>query len=368
MPTQILSPLPGTFYRKPAPDKPPFKSDGDQVAVGEVIGLIEVMKSFIEVHADAAGKIPAVPRRQRRPGDGGPAARRGRVSMAISRAADCQSRRNCRARPAGGARTGHATIQVHSAADADSLAVRMADEAVNIGPPSAAKCYLNSGDYRRRAQTGAERDTSRLRISLGECRLRGRCRGDGPRLRGSARPDTIRTMGDKAAARSAAQRRAFPSCPARRARSTIPPRRGAGGGNRLSGNGQSRRGRRRARHSRRRAPAALEAAFDQAAAEAKAAFGDGALYLEKFIPRARHIEVQVLGDGVDAVHFSSANARFSDGGRKSGRRPVAIVLTPAIRAALCDSAVALAKSVGYRGAGTLEYLYDDQSGSSTSSR
>jgi acetyl-CoA carboxylase biotin carboxyl carrier protein len=54
---QILSPLPGTFYRKPAPDKPPFKSEGDTVAVGEVIGLIEVMKSFIEVHADASGKI-----------------------------------------------------------------------------------------------------------------------------------------------------------------------------------------------------------------------------------------------------------------------------------------------------------------------
>jgi len=55
--SQILSPLPGTFYRKPAPDKPPFKADGDMVAVGEVIGLIEVMKSFIEVHADASGKI-----------------------------------------------------------------------------------------------------------------------------------------------------------------------------------------------------------------------------------------------------------------------------------------------------------------------
>jgi len=54
---QILSPLPGTFYRKPAPDKPAFKADGDTVAVGEVIGLIEVMKSFIEVHADASGKI-----------------------------------------------------------------------------------------------------------------------------------------------------------------------------------------------------------------------------------------------------------------------------------------------------------------------
>jgi acetyl-CoA carboxylase biotin carboxyl carrier protein len=55
--TEILSPLPGTFYRKSAPDKPAFKTEGDTVAIGDVIGLIEVMKSFIEVHADAAGKI-----------------------------------------------------------------------------------------------------------------------------------------------------------------------------------------------------------------------------------------------------------------------------------------------------------------------
>jgi acetyl-CoA carboxylase biotin carboxyl carrier protein len=54
---QILSPLPGTFYRKPAPDKPSYKSDGDKVAAGEVIGLVEVMKSFNEVKADIAGKI-----------------------------------------------------------------------------------------------------------------------------------------------------------------------------------------------------------------------------------------------------------------------------------------------------------------------
>ncbi len=53
----ILSPLPGTFYRRPAPDKPPFKAEGDDVALGDVIGLIEVMKSFIEVHADVAGKL-----------------------------------------------------------------------------------------------------------------------------------------------------------------------------------------------------------------------------------------------------------------------------------------------------------------------
>jgi len=57
MAKQILSPLPGTFYRKLAPDKPPYKKEGDTVAVGDVIGLIEVMKSFHEVKADIAGRI-----------------------------------------------------------------------------------------------------------------------------------------------------------------------------------------------------------------------------------------------------------------------------------------------------------------------
>ena len=54
---QILSPLPGTFYRKPAPDQPPFKEVGDSVAVGDVIGLVEVMKSFHEVKAEVAGTV-----------------------------------------------------------------------------------------------------------------------------------------------------------------------------------------------------------------------------------------------------------------------------------------------------------------------
>jgi acetyl-CoA carboxylase biotin carboxyl carrier protein len=57
MPKELLAPLPGVFYRKPAPDKPAYKSEGDMVAVGDVVGLIEVMKSFIEVHAEAGGKI-----------------------------------------------------------------------------------------------------------------------------------------------------------------------------------------------------------------------------------------------------------------------------------------------------------------------
>ena len=54
---QILSPLPGTFYRKPAPDQPSYKEEGDSLAEGEVIGLVEVMKSFNEVKADSGGKV-----------------------------------------------------------------------------------------------------------------------------------------------------------------------------------------------------------------------------------------------------------------------------------------------------------------------
>ena len=54
---QVLSPLPGTFYRKPAPDQPPFKEEGDPVAAGDVIGLVEVMKSFHEVKADSSGTV-----------------------------------------------------------------------------------------------------------------------------------------------------------------------------------------------------------------------------------------------------------------------------------------------------------------------
>jgi len=54
---QILSPLPGTFYRRSAPDQPVYKSEGDTIAVGDVIGLVEVMKSFNEVKVTVAGKI-----------------------------------------------------------------------------------------------------------------------------------------------------------------------------------------------------------------------------------------------------------------------------------------------------------------------
>ena len=77
-PRPISAPLPGTFYRKPAPDKPPFKADGDTVAEGDTIGLIEVMKSFNEVKAERSRQDRPLPDRQRGGGDGRSADRRDR--------------------------------------------------------------------------------------------------------------------------------------------------------------------------------------------------------------------------------------------------------------------------------------------------
>ena len=54
---QVVSPLPGIFYRRPSPEAPPYKKEGDRVKEGDVIGLVEVMKQFTEVQADAAGKV-----------------------------------------------------------------------------------------------------------------------------------------------------------------------------------------------------------------------------------------------------------------------------------------------------------------------
>jgi acetyl-CoA carboxylase biotin carboxylase subunit len=107
---------------------------------------------------------------------------------------------------------------------------------------------------------------------------------------------------------------------------------------------------------------AFETAFDQAGAEAKAAFGDGALYLEKFIARARHIEVQIVGDGREVVHLFERECSLQRRRQKIWEEAPSSALSPAAREKLCASAVALARSVGYRGAGTLEYLYDDTTG------
>jgi acetyl-CoA carboxylase, biotin carboxylase subunit len=255
---------------------------------------------------------------------------------------------------------GMTTIQVHSTADAESLAVKMADKAFNIGPPHASRSYLNIQAILEAAEaTGAEAVHPGYGFLSENAAFADAVESAGLVFVGPS-GTTIRTMGDKAAARVAAEKVRVPVLPGSEGRVAD-----LGEARRIAGDigypvmikasaGGGGRGIRVVE-----AGESLEAAFDKASAEAKAAFGDGGLYLEKFIARARHIEVQVLGDGRDAIHCFERECSLQRRRQKIWEEAPSIALSPDVREALCASAVALAKSVFYRGAGTIEYLYDD---------
>jgi acetyl-CoA carboxylase, biotin carboxylase subunit len=252
------------------------------------------------------------------------------------------------------------TIQVYSAADAESLAVKMADQAINIGPPHAAKSYLNISAILEAAEaTGADAIHPGYGFLSENAAFADAVEAAGLVFVGPT-GSTIRVMGDKAGARAAAKKAGVPVVPGSEGRVDdltrarvvaaeigypVMVKASAGGGGRGIRIVENAEG--------------LEAAFDQAAAEAKAAFGDGGLYLEKFIARARHIEVQVLGDGRDAIHCYERECSLQRRRQKVWEEAPSLALKQDIRESLCASAVQLAKSVAYRGAGTLEFLYDD---------
>jgi acetyl-CoA carboxylase, biotin carboxylase subunit len=255
------------------------------------------------------------------------------------------------------------TVAVFSDADKDSLAVRFADEAVRIGPPQAAKSYLDG-----EAIIAAARQSGAGAIHPGYGFLSENARfADAVAAAGlvfvGPSAETIRTMGDKAAARAAAQAAGVPIVPGtegevadlaqalgetRRIGFPVMLKASAGGGG---------RGIRVAADE-----AEFEHHFHTAQAEATAAFGSGALYLERFLNRARHIEVQVMGDGERVLHFFERECSLQRRRQKIWEEAPSPALDDATRQALCASAVRLAERVGYRGAGTLEYLYDDATG------
>ncbi|WP_416899147.1 MAG: acetyl-CoA carboxylase biotin carboxylase subunit [Minwuia sp.] len=255
------------------------------------------------------------------------------------------------------------TVQVHSMADANSLAVRMADEAVDIGPPHAAKSYLNIDNLLEAARkTGADAIHPGYGF-LSENAKFAQAVEDAGLIFVGPRPETISRLGDKAAAREAAKQAGVPTVPgsegvlsgadeAKAAASEIGYpvmiKAAAGGGG---------RGIKIAENETELAKLVAEARN-----EAQAAFGDNALYMEKVIRDARHIEVQVLGDGTDAVHCFERECSLQRRRQKVWEEAPSAALTEDQRQAICESAVALAKSVGYRGAGTLEFLFDDRSG------
>src|SRR6202020_3016517 len=196
------------------------------------------------------------------------------------------------------------TVQAVSSADRDMLAARMADEIVEIGPPHAAKSYLNKEAIVAAAvASGADAVHPGYGFLSENASFAAMVESAGLVFVGP-RPETIQTMGDKAAAREMAARAGVPTVPgsagriedagaARRAAEAVGYplmiKAAAGGGG---------RGIRIAGYL-----AELDAQIPQASAEALAAFGDGGLYLPRFVLRARHVEVQVLGDGEAAIHL-----------------------------------------------------------------
>ena len=258
---------------------------------------------------------------------------------------------------------GIATVQVHSAADADSLAVKMADEAVNIGPPMASKSYLNIANIlKAAADTGADAVHPGYGFLAENADFADAVEAAGLIWVGP-KGSAIRVMGDKVAARVAAQSAGVPVVPGSDGRIDDPDqaralalnigfpvmiKAAAGGGG---------RGIRIAQDIED-----FDRLLPQASAEAKAAFGDGGLYMEKVIERARHIEVQILGDGTDVIHCFERECSLQRRRQKVWEEAPSAALPQEMREQLCASAVALAKAVQYRGAGTLEYLYDDASG------
>jgi acetyl-CoA carboxylase biotin carboxylase subunit len=106
--------------------------------------------------------------------------------------------------------------------------------------------------------------------------------------------------------------------------------------------------------------AELAQQFVLATTEAHAAFGNGEVYLERFISKARHIEVQILGDGKNVVHCFERECSMQRRRQKIWEEAPSPAIDAATRQALCESALKLARAVAYSGAGTLEYLYDDE--------
>ena len=254
------------------------------------------------------------------------------------------------------------TVQVYSKADKDMLAVRMADEVVEIGPPQASKSYLNlDAVLRAAAATGADAIHPGYGFLAENAAFAEAVEMAGLVFVGP-KAETIRIMGDKAAARSAAMAAGVPVVPG--SAGEVDPavaadaaaeigfpvmiKAAAGGGGRGIRVAQT--------------AADLSTLLPQASAEARSAFGDGRLYLERFVDRARHVEVQVLGDGRSAVHLFERECSLQRRRQKVWEEAPARMLPDRVRQELCASAVRLAEACRYRGAGTLEYLYDDETG------
>lgn len=253
------------------------------------------------------------------------------------------------------------TVVAVSEADRDSAAARLADRAIVIGPASAAKSYL---DPRLIVHAARESSCDGLHPGYGFLSERAvlprLCDRHGIAFVGPE-PDMIDALGDKLQARAMAGAAGVPLVPGSECIASAADARregerigfpvllkaSAGGGGRgmvIAHNGDD-----------------AEAGFHRASAEAVAAFGDGTLFMERFVPEARHVEVQLMGDGKGSVlHFGERDCSVQRRYQKLIEEAPCAAMSDTLRAQLHQSAVDLAASVNYRNAGTAEFLFDVQ--------
>jgi len=253
------------------------------------------------------------------------------------------------------------SVAVHSTADADAMHVRMADEAICIGPPPAADSYLSVPNIISACEiTGSEAIHPGYGFLSENASFVQVVEDHGITFIGPSSAH-IRVMGDKIAAKETMKALGVPVVPgsdggvpdieaARRVAAAIGypvlVKATAGGGG---------RGMKVAR-----SPDDLEIAFRTARAEARAAFGNDEVYLEKYLGRPRHVEVQVFGDGNGrAVHLGERDCSLQRRHQKVFEEAPGPVIDAAMRArvgGICADAVA---RIGYSGAGTIEFLHED---------
>jgi len=253
------------------------------------------------------------------------------------------------------------TVAVHSMADRDALHVRYADDDVCIGPAASKQSYLNMSSIISAAEiTGADAihpgygflaENATFAEIVGECRIT----FIGPS------PDAIRNMGNKAKARETAKAAGVPILPgsdgplgsideAREVAQSIgypvilkASAGGGGRGMRICGDETE-----------------LQAAYETARNEAERAFGDAAVYLEKYLERPRHIEIQVFGDMHGRiVALGERDCSIQRRHQKLIEESPSPVMTDEIRARMSEAAIKLCEAVNYVNAGTIEFLFQD---------
>ncbi|GHC10663.1 biotin carboxylase /acetyl-CoA carboxylase carboxyltransferase subunit alpha [Gemmobacter caeni] len=253
------------------------------------------------------------------------------------------------------------SVAVHSTADSDAMHVRMADESVCIGPAPSGQSYLNKAAIISACEiTGAQAVHPGYGFLSENAGFAQALEDHGLTFIGPT-ADHIRIMGDKITAKETAKALGIPVVPGsdggvpdletalKVAEEIVYPviiKATAGGGG---------RGMKVARSAEE-----LEIAFRTARSEAKAAFGNDEVYIEKYLQKPRHIEIQVFGDGKgNAVHLGERDCSLQRRHQKVFEEAPGPCITPKLRAEIGEVCAAAMRKLKYIGAGTIEFLYED---------